>query len=167
MTYRTVGPGIAAHQPIAATETTKKHPLGTIIQAADPTYGSAEFIYLKGVASTTIGSIVSYSGVTYQTALGYAGENVAGPMAIAMSANVANQYGWYQISGLAVASKACTVSFAPLAKVAVSSTTGLAVATISGNELQGAMVSAVASATAGRTTVTLVVNRPHTQGRVT
>jgi hypothetical protein len=84
-----------------------------------------------------------------------------------MSANVANQYGWYQISGLAVAAKACTVSFAAAAKVAVGSSSGLAVASLSGQEIHGAMVSAVASATAGRTTVTLVINRPANQGRVT
>lgn len=157
----------AGFQQIAETSTTQNHPLGSIVRGVDPTYGEGEFIYLKGIGSTTVGSIVNYRGTTWVTALGYAGENVAGPLAIAMSANVADQYGWYQISGLAVASKACTVSFAAAAKVAVSSSTGLAVATISGNEIQGAMVSAVASATAGRTTVTLVMNRPHTQGRVT
>ena len=153
-------------QPIADTSTTKQHALGTIVRAVDPTYGEGEFIYLLGVASTTVGSIVNYKGTTYATALGYAGENVAGPLAIAMSANVASQYGWYQISGLAVASKSSGVSFAAAAKVAVSSSTGLAVATISGNEIQGAMVSAVASAASGRTTVALVINRPHNQGRV-
>jgi len=163
MAYTTDRPG---GQQIADTSTTQNHPLGTIVKGWDPTYGEAEFIYLKGVASTTVGSIVNYKGTTYQTALGYAGENVPGPLAIAMSANVANQYGWYQISGLAVAAKASTVSFAAAAKVAVGSSSGLAVATLSGQEIFGAMVSAVASATAGRTTVTLVVNRPHCQGRV-
>lgn len=153
-------------QQIAETSTTQQHALGTIIRAVDPTYGEGEFVYLKGVASTTVGSIVNYKGTTYQTALGYAGENVPGPLAIAMSANVANQYGWYQISGLAVAAKASTVSFAAAAKVAVGSSSGLAVATLSGQEIQGAMVSAVASAASGRTTVTLVVNRPSGQGRV-
>ncbi len=157
----------AGFQQIAETDTVQNHPLGTIVRGHDPTYGEGEFIYLKGVASTVVGSIVNWRGTTYQTALGYAGENVPSPVAIAMSANVANQYGWYQISGIAVAAKACTVSFAAAAKVAVGSSSGLAVATLSGQELQGAMVSAVASATAGRTTVTLVVNRPTGQGRVT
>ena len=166
MTYRTDN-GLVGHQPIADTSTTQIHPLGTIISAHDPVYGAGEFIYLKGVASTTVGSIVNYKGTTYQTALGYAGENVPSPVAIAMSANVANQFGWYQISGLAVAATACTVSFAAAAKVAVGSSSGLAVASLSGQEIQGAMVSAVASATAGRTTVTLVINRPSNQGRVT
>lgn len=154
-------------QPIANTETTAKHVLGTIVKASDPTYGEGEFIYLLGVASTTVGSIVNYRGTTWQTALGYVGEARSSPMAVAMSANVAGQYGWYQIAGNAVAAKACTVSFAAGAAVAVGSSSGLAVATLSGQELQGAIVSAVASATAGRTTVTLMVNRPSSQGRVT
>ena len=154
-------------QPIANTETTAQHPVGTIIAAHDPTYGAGEFIYLKGIASTVVGSIVNYFPLTYITALGYIGENVAGPMAIAMSANVASQFGWYQISGYAIASKSCAVSFAAGAKVAVSTSTGIAVATISGNELQSAVVATVASATAGRTTVALMINRPSLQGRVT
>lgn len=166
MVYRTRDP-LIGHQPITDTVTTAQHPLGTVIKAVDSTYGEGEFIYLKGVASTTVGSIVHYNTTSYQTALGYAGENVPSPLAIAMSANVASQYGWYQISGIAVASKACTVSFAAKAKVAVGSSSGLAVASLSGQEILGAFVSAVASATAGRTTVALVVNRPCQQGRVT
>lgn len=146
--------------------TTQLWPLGTIIEAVDPTYGAGEFIYLKGVASTVAGSIVNYKGTTWQTALGYAGENVPSPLAIAMGACVAGHYGWYQIGGIAIAAKACTVSFAAAAKVAVGSSSGLAVASLSGQEIMGAFVSAVASATAGRVTVALVINRPHNQGRV-
>lgn len=153
--------------PITNHDTTAIVPVGTIVKAHDPTYGAGEFIYLKGCASTVAGSVVNYNGLTYLTALGYIGENVAGPMAIAMSANVAGEYGWYQIAGYAIASKGCAVSFAAGAKVAVSTSTGLAVATISGNELQGAVVATVASATAGRVTVALMISRPHVQGRVT
>jgi hypothetical protein len=154
-------------QAITDHVTTAQHAVGKIVRGKDPTYGAGEFIYLKGCASTTVGSIVNYNGLTYLTALGYIGENVAGPMAIAMSACVANEYGWYQIAGYAIASKSCAVSFAAGAKVAVSTSTGLAVATISGNELQSAVVATVASATAGRTTVALMVSRPSMQGRVT
>ena len=166
MTYRVHN--LAGAQPIADTSTTQKHPLGTIAVATDPTYGQAEFIYLLGVASTVVGSIVSYNATTYQTALGVAVSLVPRPMAVAMSANVASQYGWYQISGLAVCAKSSAVSFAAGAAVGVLSTaTGLAAATASGNELQGALVAAVASAASGRTTVTVLVNRPHMQGRIT
>lgn len=89
-------------QPIATTETTAStvHALGDIVQAKDPTYGSGEFIYLKGVANTVVGSWVTYNLDDFTTTLLAA--NAIGPVAVAMSANVASQYGWYQISGKAV-----------------------------------------------------------------
>jgi hypothetical protein len=75
-------------------------PLGTIVRATDPTYGTGEFIYLKGVANTAVGSWVTYNMDDYSTALLAA--NAIGPVGVSMSANIANQYGWYQISGKAV-----------------------------------------------------------------
>lgn len=153
-------------QPIANTETTQKHPLGTIVRGVDPTYGEGEFIYLLGVASTAVGSIVTYDASTYQTVLCAVGGNIPRPIAVAMSANVASQYGWYQISGVAVCKKTCTVSLAAGAAVGVL-TTGLIAGTGSGKEIAGAAVAAVASATAGRTTVSVMINRPRKQGRIT
>lgn len=157
---------MAGAQPIANTETTQKHPLGTIVRGVDPTYGEAEFIYLLGVASTAVGSVVTYDASTYQTVLCAVGGNIPRPIAIAMSANVAAQYGWYQISGVAVVKKTCTVSLAAGAAVGVL-TTGLIAGTGSGKEIFGAAVAAVASATAGRTTVSVMISRPHKQGRIT
>lgn len=87
-------------QAVADTSTTRKAALGTRIQAKDPTYGVGEFIYLKGVASTAVGNAVVYSPDDWTTAR--ATTSTAGLVAIAMSANVANQYGWYQIFGKAV-----------------------------------------------------------------
>ena len=156
---------LAGGQPIANTETTQKHPLGTIIRGVDPTYGEGEFIYLLGVASTAVGSVVTYDLSTRQTVLSAVGGNIARPVAIAMSANVAGQYGWYQISGIAVVKKTCTISLAAGAAVGVL-TTGLIAGTGSGKEISGAAVAAVASATAGRTTVLVSVDRPRKQGRV-
>jgi hypothetical protein len=99
MAFRITDEVIGA-QPIANTETTQNHPLGTIVRATDPTYEAGEFIYLKGVASTAIGSWVLYNPDDFSTSLLAA--NDIGPVAIAMSANVASQYGWYQIQGKAV-----------------------------------------------------------------
>lgn len=96
-------------QAIDATETTQKLPLGTIIRAEDKAstaYGIGEFIYLKGVSSTAVGTVVIYNPDDFSTTR--ASANAIGPVAVAMSANVANQYGWYQISGKAVV-KAATV----------------------------------------------------------
>lgn len=75
-------------------------PLGTIVQASDPVLGSGEFIYLKGAASTDVGSWVTYNASDYSTDLLAA--NAIAPVAVAMSANLANQYGFYQISGKAI-----------------------------------------------------------------
>ncbi|QGH72934.1 MAG: virion structural protein [Siphoviridae sp. ctdEk19] len=153
-------------QPIADTSTTQQHPLGTIVRAVDPTYGEGEFIYLPGVASTAVGSLVTYNTSSYTTALAAVGANKPQPIAVAMSANVASQYGWYQISGIAVCKKTATVSLAANAAVGVL-TIGLVAGTGSGKEITGALVAAVASAASGRTTVQVVINRPRMQGRVT
>jgi hypothetical protein len=100
MAFRITSQGYIGSQPIADTDTTQRHPLGSIVAAVDPTYGAGEFIYLKGVASTAVGSWVTYNMDDGSTALLAA--NAIGPVAIAMSANVASQYGWYQIQGKAV-----------------------------------------------------------------
>ncbi len=114
-------------QPIANTETTQRHSLGsrtrakhTGFGAAATDYGVGEFIYLKGVASTAIGSWVTYNQDDGTTALLAA--NAIGPVAVAMSANVASQYGWYQIFGKAVG-KALT-AFADNANVYATATAG-------------------------------------------
>ena len=148
-------------QPIAETSTTKKHLLGTIVRATDATLGEGEFIYLQGIGSTVVGSIVSY-GVGFVTALDTAAATgPSNPLAIAMSANVASQYGWYQISGLAVATKADTVSFA--AGAGFTTSAGLAVAVVTGRCVLGGVVRVVASAKTAVTTVALAINRPHNQ----
>jgi hypothetical protein len=93
---------VLGYPKIAATSTAPwpaTPPLGTIVQAVDPTYGTGEFIFLKGLAATAIGSWVTYNLDDWSTTLLAA--NAIGPVAIAMSANLASQYGWYQISGKA------------------------------------------------------------------
>jgi hypothetical protein len=151
-------PGILSH--IAAGGYVPVWKLGDIQQAYDPTLGMAEFIYLKGIGSTIVGSMVNYDD-GFTTALDTAA--VTGPsraLAIAMSACVADEYGWYQISGNAVAAKANTVSFADGA--GLGSASGLAVAVVTGTVLQAAVVRTVASAKSNVTTVAIAINRPHT-----
>jgi hypothetical protein len=102
------------------TSTTQKHALGTIVRAKDPTYGVGEFIYLLGVASTAVGSWVTYNQDDNSTTLLAA--NAIGPVAVALAANVANKYGWYQISGKAVGK--ALASFADNANVYATATAG-------------------------------------------
>lgn len=165
MAYQITDETIGA-QPIATTSTTQNHPIGTIVRAKDPTYGEGEFIYLKGVASTVVGSVVTYNSTTGQTTLAAVGANKSFPIAFAMSANVASQYGWYQISGIPAAYKTATTSLAAGVAVGVK-TVGRISVTGSGKEVLGALVAAVASATSGGTSVYLTCDRPKLQGRVT
>ncbi len=153
-------------QPIATTSTVANHPLGTIVQAKHATLGQGEFIYLTGVASTVVGSVVEYQTATGATILAAVGGNQPVAIGIAMSANVASQFGWYQISGNAVAKKTCTLCFVAGGAVGVL-TTGLMGNSGSGKEIEGAVVAATASAKAGVVTVTVNLTRPHLQGRVT
>src|SRR5690348_11164155 len=98
MAYRILS--MIGAQPIADTSTTQNHPLGTIVRAVDPTYGEGEFIYLLGAGSTAVRDWVSYNSDDWTTTRLAA--NAIGPVGVAMSANVASQYGWYQIGGKAL-----------------------------------------------------------------
>lgn len=95
-----VSKGTVGTQPIASTSSTQKQALGTIVTADDPTYGSGEFIYLKGLDSTVVGSWVTYNPDDFSTTLLAA--NAIGPVALAMSICVTGEYGWYQIQGKGV-----------------------------------------------------------------
>ena len=99
MTYKVSSQQILG-QAIIDNSSTQSLPLGSIVQGIDETYGSGEFIYLKGVANTVVGSWVTYNADDFSTALLAA--NAIGPVAVAMAATVADEYGWYQISGKAV-----------------------------------------------------------------
>lgn len=89
-------------QAIDAASSTQLMPLGTIVRAFATTYGMGEFIYLKGVASTAVGSWVGYSPALGTSVLAIANGNY--PLAVAMSVcDTTTKFGFYQISGVAVA----------------------------------------------------------------
>lgn len=121
-------------QAIDATSTTQLEKIGAEIRAQHDTYGECVFKYLKGVASTAIGDAVIYNQYANSTTRTVAGSR--GPVGIAMSANVANQYGWYCIEG-AIPVKAGTV--AANGNVYATATDGtLDDATVSGDKIDGA-----------------------------
>lgn len=166
----TITEGRVVSQPIAATETTiaADVPLGTIVKAKDGTYGEGEFIYLLGVASTVVGSLVKYNATTYQTALlGVTnGKNKGVPVAVAMSANVAGQYGWYQIGGNAVIKKT-TVAATPQVPIFISATDGrMKVVASAGQQILGAQTANLTTVVTTTSTVVVTIARPHTQGQI-
>lgn len=101
MAWNITTPLIGA-QAIATKSTTQKHNFGQIVQAYDSTYGQGEFIYLKGVASTAVGSWVGYVPSSGVTILAVANGNY--PLAVSMTTNTTTtSYAWYQIGGTATA----------------------------------------------------------------
>lgn len=128
--------GVLGMQAIAATSATQQHPIGMTITAQSDLLGEGEFVYLKGLASTAVGEAVIYD--TYANTTKRFVANDRGPVAIAMSANVANQYGWYQIRGAAVAKVAA--GFAAGAKVYATATAGTVDdAVVAGDKVDGAI----------------------------
>lgn len=120
MTWRHTS-GRIGLQAIAETSTTQQHELGLICEAEDPSYGSGKFIYLQGLAATAIGTWVTYNADDWSTT--HLAANAIGPVGVSMSANVANQYGWYQIYGK-VPVGLCLTSFADNARVFITASAG-------------------------------------------
>jgi hypothetical protein len=166
MAYNITTP-LAGFQGIALTDTTQNHALGTIVTAVDPTYGAGEFIYLKGVASTVVGSVVRYNATTYQTTLvvNTAVQDV--PVAVAMSACTAGLYGWYQIAGNAVIKKTA-VTVAPNVTLFLSATAGrVKVLASAGLQVVAARSANLTTVTSTTSTITVTINRPHLQSQIT
>lgn len=135
MAFRTSSLVIGS-QPIATTDTVQNHPLGTIVTAVDPVYGAGEFIYLKGLAATAVGTWVTYNPDDFSSTLLAA--NAIGPVAIAMSACVASNYGWYQIQGKALG--LCLAGFLDNANVYATATAGsVDDAVVAGDRVKGAV----------------------------
>lgn len=151
-------------QAIAETSTTAQNTLGKIVRAKDSTLGMGEFIYLLGATNTVVGSAVIWNATTFQTVLATNTGEQGAPVAWAMSANVASQYGWYQMEGLVTAKKT-NVVIAPQVPVYLSGTAGRVKAIASeGKGIEGARSANLVSVTTTTSTVILLVNRPHLQG---
>ena len=157
-------------QPIAVTDTVANHPLGSVLEAKDPVYGAGEFIYLLGVASTVAGSLVTWNGnssgtPTFQTALCPSTANLAQPVAVAMSANTAGRYGWYQVYGNAVVSTNGTLAAGP-APIYIGSAGNVTSTGAAGKQILSA-VNVTATGTPAANFAVIEINRPHAQGAIT
>lgn len=76
----------------ASIDAAKRVPLGTQQLDVD----GNEYVYLQGVASTVAKDAVTFDEVYLTTRLA---ANGVGPVAIAMAAVLANQFGWYCVRG--------------------------------------------------------------------
>ena len=125
---------------------------------------SASLSISRALAGTAVGTTVDYDQYLGTTALGPASAG-SGPVAVAMSANVANQYGWYQIGGAAV------VAVPAAATVVVGSDVHMATigvvddAARAGEQILNAKFSA--SATPAANFAIAQISRPFHQGQIT
>lgn len=143
--------------------------LGDIVRATDPIYGSGEFIYLLGVAATAVGSLVVWDGAsagtpTYQTALCPSTAGLDQPVAVAMAANLAGFYGWYQIAGHAVIATNGTLAAGP-GPVYIGSAGNITSTQANGKQILNAR-NDTATGTPSANLAVVQINRPMAQGQV-
>jgi hypothetical protein len=143
---------------------------GEIIEAYDSTtYRGGEFIFLKGAASTAIGSLVTYDPLGNTTTLSPSTAGLGQPLAVAMSANtVTTTYGWYQVSGVAVVKRTTGGKTSPAVAMYLGATTGTVQSTASaGKEVLNARSVNAATVASATTTIQMLLDRPFAQGQIT
>ena len=154
-------------QPIAQIPTTGtvNHPLGTIVDAYDPTYGAGKFIYLYGVAANVVGYVVTYNVLTGITTAIPNTANLGTPFAVSMTANTSTTTGsWYQIQGAAVIKKTA-VKVSPAVKLYISATPGRLMPTAaSGKQALNVITQNAATVLSATSTITALINYPFAQG---
>lgn len=143
--------------------------LGAVVKAADPVYGEASFIYLKGAtAVNAAGFLVMWSTISYVAALVTSTANLSRPVAVSMGTVTGAQYGWFQLTGTATVLKTA-VKISPTQKVWISGTSGRFFATATtGKQVLGALT--VNSTTIASATSTVLVMLPpmgaYAQGQI-
>jgi hypothetical protein len=143
---------------------------GEIITAMDQTtYHGGEFIWLAGVGSTAIGSLVTYDPLNKTTTLAPHTANLAQPVAVAMAANTSTTgYAWYQIGGAAVIKRVTGGKTSPNVPLYLSATAGSVQSTASaGKQLLNCITVNAATVASATTTIQALINRPFAQGQTT
>jgi len=159
--------GLVGFQPISTNSTTQKHRLGIRVRGYDATLLEGEFIYLKGVASTVVGSLVEYSDSDFDTTLTPDTAATGRPVAVAMSACVANEFGWYQVFGLATIKKTAVVVNPGKVKIYQSATTGRVMPTAASSKMiWGCIAANAATVAAATSTVICQISYPQMSGVV-
>jgi len=124
------GPSLATVGQPTDIDSSALNPLGTINQI-----GANRYIYLRGCASVVAGDAVSYDEAFLCTRLV---ASAIGGVAWALAAVVADNYGWFQISGTVTGNAAA--AFADNSKVFATATAGVIDdAVVAGDQVVGAV----------------------------
>lgn len=152
--YSSYGAGVGNFglNSFQAPDTTQREVMGTIIQASDPFWGGAEFIYAKASASIRQFGLVSLLATFDSTIGGFKLEateaanvaNTGRSVAVAMYAMTVGQFGWFAVQG--------NVPINGTATVAAGTTVGIVAAgQIGANSAGKQVLNAVSSAAATTT----------------
>lgn len=90
-------------------DTVQRQPLGMIVMAVDPYWGTGEFIYIKSNDAILKGSLVAWDE-TYTGVLLPSTTLQGFPFGVAMAGAAATNYVWLQISGRCVYKTSATVA---------------------------------------------------------
>lgn len=71
-------------------------PVGTVIGGVDALGNFAEYVYLQGVASVIVGTVVTFDHLGVTTLIA---ANAVGPVAVAVGLIVALKFGWFGRTG--------------------------------------------------------------------
>lgn len=150
---------------LGAVDTTPKVAIGTIVKAYDDSFGEGEFIYLPGVASLLAGDAIFYDllpgGQSVTRALLV---NSGQSIAFALVAVPAGSYGWYQLSGVAIAN--ATAAGAGLPAYYSGTAGSIRTTAAPGLQINNARISSALNTPAtGQCYVT--INRPNMQTQIT
>lgn len=142
-------------------DTTAQFRVGTRVKGMDPTFGDGEFIYMKGIGSLVAGDVVAYDEF-YTT--GRMVSATRGPVAVAMSAALLNQFGWFQVQGVAVVS--VLAAFAANAACYLTGTAGnIDDAVVAGQKIDGMWShSAIDTPTTGKAYVEMAYSAANGNG---
>lgn len=117
-----------------APDTSQRQPLGMVVTAVDPYWGTGEFIYVKSNDAILKGSLVTWDE-TYQGTLTPSTTLQGFPIGVAMAPMASGTFGWLQLSGRAVYKTNATV--AADAAIAVAAA-GIAGASVAGKQIVNA-----------------------------
>ena len=170
MAYKITGPeylGLPAISDSAAALATGTT-IGQEVEAVDNSSGYwGKFKLLYGVASTVVGSLVTFDPATGLTTLCPSTANLGQPVAVAMNANtVTTTASWYQVQGVATINKITTVNFTPAVALYISATAGkITSLAVSGKQVLPARTVNAATVASATTTVLVNIQYPFAQGR--
>ena len=140
-----VGYVLATQGLLTDVDTVQRNVLG--IEVEDESGGL--YCYLQGVASQAAGDWVIYNSTTYLT-VRLVTAIAAGPVAVAMSAVLLGQFGWYQIGGQVLVANIATVAFTAGVALYASAVAGRATSTpAAGTAIFGAALTAASVANVG------------------